>query len=81
MNHDPEIILETNCDSLPDAPDTGDALTFRIAYRRLYGADEEWLRDANALELAANNALLESFDINCNVRQLGQVTFVVDSLR
>jgi hypothetical protein len=81
MNHNPEIIPEPNRDSLPDTLDTGDALTFRIAYRRLYGADEEWLGDANALELASNNALLESFDIDSNVRQLGQVTLIGESLQ
>jgi hypothetical protein len=73
VNHDPEIILESDRDSFSQASNRDDRVTLGIAYRWIDAPHEKRIYNANAFEFAADDPLLECFDVHGNVWQLWQL--------
>ena len=69
VQNEPQIAFDTDTDAFTEPPQPSDFLAFHTREWRHGGAQQKRTRDSNALQPGALNSLLESFDVNSDVRQ------------
>src|SRR3954453_14014198 len=71
MDDDEEIGFETDHNSLAEAADVDDAFASEIRWRRIDGAQHEWIAEAELEQRLIDDAFRDRLDVYGNVRQLG----------
>ena len=71
MEHDEEILTQTEHDALSSPADPGDRLAFDAFDGRIHGAEQEWAHDPHALEDVTLDSRAEMFNVEGDVGQLG----------
>src|SRR5713226_5756843 len=70
MDHEPEIIVETNGDAFAHTPRRSDGAAVRLLNRRRCRAQQKRPCDLTLIEDTSQDASLKSFEINDDVWQL-----------
>jgi hypothetical protein len=73
VDDEEQIVLELQYDALSHAPDAGHQLSRCLTDWRIEGAEKKRFRDARPLQTLSDQARLERFYIDGDVRQLGHV--------
>src|ERR1051326_5555244 len=71
MDDEPEIVVETNGDALADAAKRGHAMSKNRRQRRVRGAQKRWPGREDLFEHLAEDAALQSFNVNDDIGQFG----------
>lgn len=69
VQYQPEIVLDSDGDPLPDAPKLADRPSLDLRRRGLDCPKQKWAGDANPLQTPAGNARFERGQVRSDVRQ------------
>jgi hypothetical protein len=70
VHHEPRSVVETDRDTLADAPEPHDRVTGRVRERRIDGANERDAPNPHAEKHASHDARLEGTDVDGDVGKL-----------
>ena len=74
MEHEPNAILESDCDLFAQPPHLGNALPLGRRNRRRDRSQQERAANLSANELPAEDTLAQRFDINNHIGKFGHVS-------
>src|ERR1700722_15932155 len=71
VEHEPNVILEPDTNALTHTAQSNDCLTFDRTQGRRSRSQQERTRNSHMLEMLAENAFLEGFDVDDNIGEFG----------